>query len=316
MQAANEALREEADSKQKRLDRSLQALRQASSDSQRARADADAAEATSASLAQTLQALQTVIEETKQASAILHQEHQQVATMASALEATLLQKEVDMAKVKRELQRTQGSYDALQESKSQWSEERESLHRIVEQQKRELRDLKRQWEESCTMEKARKDRAEKVEQDLRESQTLLLEASQGQSQYEKTQALLEETISKLRQSNQDLHQQLTQSQTAARSENERLSDSLLQAEKHAQELRIENEANQETIQRLTQDKMSIEKQVAELRLRATLAERRLKELNQINGMVSPESAMNKSVATPSVAYNLPPLSSTATPQET
>ena len=315
-------LREENSTTQQRLDRTVEALRIAGSNAQKARMDADSAEATVVSLDHTLKSLQTVVTETKRASQILHQEHQQVAAAAASIEAKLLQKEGDLARSHKELKVLRESNEHLEHSHSRWKEEQGRLELSVERQSQELEDLKRVQKERDAMERARKERADKVEQEWRQAQALLVEATAGQAQAEQTKTVLEETVQSLRKANEVVHEQLAQHQATSRKENERLSEALAKAEKEAQQLRIEAEASQETTNRLRLDKQAAEKQVTELKTRAASSERRLKELTNNSSMVSPENnngveqvgpssygLLSETPATSKVgrSYSLPPL---------
>ena len=325
MQAANAALREENASHQSRCDRTVDALRLAGSNAAKARADADAAEATAATLSQTLQSLQTVITETKRASQILHQEQQQVSAAAASVEAKLLQKEGDLARAHKELQTLRLSNAALEHSHDQWKEERSLREQSIQQKEQELQQLKREKLEQTAVEQARKVRADKIEQEWRRAQAMLVEATSGQEAAEQTQAVLEETIESLQKANRELHQTLKETQDAARSDNGRLNDVLSKAEKEAQQLRIAAEAANEEMQRLKQDKASADKQIQQLKVRLAKVERDLavsnahavatgsssNNNNKNNKTVSPESVSptGDSSIMSALTFRLPPLAS-------
>lgn len=325
MQAANAALREENASHQSRYDRTVDALRLAGSNAAKARADADAAEATAATLSQTLQSLQTVVTETKRASQILHQEQQQVSAAAASVEAKLLQKEGDLARAHKELKTLRLSNAALENSHEQWKEERNLWEQSIQQKEQELKQLKREKLEQTAVEQARKERADKIEQEWRRAQAMLVEATSGQEAAEQTQAVLEETIVSLQKANRELHQTLKDTQEAARGDNGRLNDALGKAEKEAQQLRIAAEAANEEMQRLKQDKVSADKQIQQLKSRLAKVERDLavsnahalatgssgSSGNKNNTTVSPESATpnGDSSITSALTFRLPPLAS-------
>jgi hypothetical protein len=278
LQAANVTLREDSSSTHHRLERSVEALRRAGTQAQRARADAEAAEATAVSLAQTLQSLQTVVTETKRAAQLLHQEHAQIAAAAQQLEAKVLQKEGDLARSLGELRTLRQSHQMVVGEQSRFQNERQRLELSLEQQALELEGLKRVQKERDAMERARKERADKVEHEWRQAQALLVEATAGQVQAEHIKTVLEETVFGLRKANEAVHERLTQQQTASRKENERLSEALTKAEKEAQQLRIDAEATEEAMHRLRLDKIAADKQLQDIKVRVVSAERRLKEL--------------------------------------
>jgi hypothetical protein len=318
MKAANDALREESASIQQRLDRTTQALRAAGSNAQKARADADAAQATAASLAQTLDSLDTVVTETKRASQVLHQEHQKISSTVSEMEGKLIQKESELMRVNKELKSLRAENTELEVLKTKWSDEQKRLKQSLDLQDQELRELKQLQEERDALEKARKLRAEQVEKELRETQEMLMSATSGQAQAEKIQKELQETILELRKSNEDIHEKMSLQQTTNSDEISRLSEALLKAEKDTQKLRIEAEAAAETIQRLTNEKESAKKQISDLKSRALAAEHRVKDLSCMSSLfTTPEANTNqkdtRTVSTTSttpgtsMSFILPPL---------
>ena len=295
---------------QQRLERTAQALRIAGSNASKARQDADAAEANAATLAQTLQSLQTVVTETKRAGQLLLSEQQQVAAATAAAQAKLLQKEADLARAHKDLQTLRSSQADMEKQRQKWNEERAELERRLEETAQELDQLRRLASERDAIERARKQRADNVEQEWRQSQALLAEATAGQEQAEQTRSVLEETVAELRNSNQELHEQLSKHQESARKDKERLNESLTKAEKEAQKLRINAEAMEEEIQRNRLDKTSAEKQIMQLKTHVAGLERRLKEATS-GSLVSPESNMiglSDGIATGSaLPFSLPPL---------
>lgn len=323
MKAANDALREESASIQQRLDRTTQALRVAGSNAQKARADADAAQATAASLAQTLDSLETVVTETKRASQVLHQEHQKITSTVSAMEGKLMQKESELTRAHKELKSLRVENEELEAAKKKWNDEQKRLKQSLDLQDQELQELKQLQQERDALEKARKVRAEKVEKELRETQEMLLAATSGQAQAEKIQKQLQETIVELRKSNEDIHAKMALQQSANCKETSRLSEALIKAEKEVQKMRIDAEAAEETMQRLKAEKESSEKQISELKNRALAAERRAKDLtNNSSLFTTPEvrasqrdpRTVSTASTTPSTSQSfiLPPLSGSTT----
>lgn len=322
MKAANDALREESASIQQRLDRTTQALRAAGSNAQKARADADAAQATAASLAQTLDSLDTVVMETKRASQVLHQEHQKISSTVSSMEGKLIQKESELMRVHKELKSLRTENTELEVLKKKWNDEQKRLKQSLDLQDQELRDLKQLQEERDALEKARKTRAEQVEKELRETQEMLVSATSGQAQAEKTQKELQETILELRKSNEEIHAKMALQQSANSSESSRLSEALMKAEKEMQKLRIDAEAAAETIQRLMTEKESAKKQISELKTRALAAEHRAKDLANSSSLFTTPDIQNdqrdaRTVSTASTtpstnkSFVLPPLGGSA-----
>jgi chromosome segregation ATPase len=293
LQASTESLREEASSSQNRLERTVAALRIAGSNAAKARADADTAEATASSLSQSLQSLESVVTETKRACLVLQQEQTAVSSSATTIQATLLHKEADLARARKEVTVMRGQLRTLEASAARWQQDRKTLVQTSQHQQQELKRLEHAQTERDAMERARKERSDKVEHEWRQAQSMLVEATGGQAQAEQTQALLKETILELQCANKNLHENSWQQQESSRKEKDRLHDALTKAEKEAQQLRIQEEASGEDMQRLRLDKMAAEKQVSQLKIRVTGLERRLKDVAATSGgLVSPDALNN------------------------
>lgn len=315
VQAANASLREETCGGQSRLDRTVEALRIASNNATKARADADAAEVTASALALTLQNLKTVLTETKNASQLLYQEQQELNATVAAAESKFLEKEAELLRAKKEITSLRSSNGTLEATQINFARERETVLQQVKQLEQELDVLKREKIELHTMEQARKDRFDKVEQEWRKTQTLLVEATAGQTAALQTQAALEKTVVELQKANENVHASLKEQQRIARDEKHRLTESLGKVEKEAQRLRIAAEATDEEMARLKANKASTEKQMQQLKSRLSSAERSLKEAT-IVATTTPMSTnvTAESITTPIIpnqlSFQLPPLTTT------
>lgn len=291
LQASTESLREEASSSQNRLERTVAALRIAGSNAAKARADADTAEATASSLSQSLQSLSSVVSETKRACQVLQQEQTAVSSSATTIQAKLLHKEADLARAHKEISAVRGQLHTLQQGAARWKQDRKTLVQTSHDQEQELTRLSHAVKERDAFQRARKERADKIEHEWRQAQSMLVDATGGQAAAEQTQALLKETILELQCANKNLHDNLWQQQESSRKEKDRLHDALTKAEKEAQQLRIQEEASGEDMQRLRLDKMAAEKQVSQLKSRVAGLERRVKDAAS-GGVVSPDALDN------------------------
>ena len=194
------------------------------------------------------------------------------------------------------------------------------LEQSIQQHERELKQLQREKLEQTAVEQARKDRADKIEQEWRRAQAMLVEATSGQEAAEQTQAVLEETIESLQKANRELHQTLKETQDTACGNNGRLNDALSKAEKEAQQLRIAAEAANEEMQRLKQDKAAADKQIHQLKTRLAKVERDLAVSNAHavattnSTTISPGSTTpnSDSITSSALTFRLPPLASSST----
>ena len=321
MQAANASLREETSSNQSRLDRTVEALRIAANNVAKARSEADAAEATAATLAQTLQNLQIVLTETKAASQILHKEQLQVNATVAVVESKLLQKEAEIVKAQKDLKSLRQANAELENSNVKLVKERYVLEIKARLYEQDLEELKREKSELAAIEKARKDRAEKVEQEWQKAQHMLVEATSGQAAAKQTQDLLEKTIESLKKSNEELHVTLKEQQRLAREYRQRTTESLGKAEKEVQHLRISTEATSEEMARLRVEKLAADTQIQQLKNRLASTERSLKAYsgadpstdtpasNNVPSLEASATTPTTTTLTPNqLCFQLPPLS--------
>jgi DNA repair exonuclease SbcCD ATPase subunit len=209
---------------------------------------------------------------------------------------------------------------------STYQHDKTELERRYQLTHQALEDLRQQNLERDALEHARKQRAHKIELDLRQTQLLLQEATAGQKASAETQATLQESIQILQAANQSLHEQLTAHQDASRQESVRWNDILTKAARQSQQLRIQNEAADEDLERLQLDKAGVEQQNAQLKVQVGRLEAQLKEATSAaaltvtannetsasagGGLVSPTEAEQPSSLGGS-SFSLPPLQSSA-----
>lgn len=317
MTAANASLREAASASSERMERTVEALRIASTNAANARADADAAEACAASMATQLQALRDVVDETKRASQVLYKEHEQVAAAARSMEAKLLQRETELARSQKEQRQWMEEKEQTKKRTLKLQSENKSLEHEMEFLTEELQEMKHQVDEHAAVEQARKDRAAMVEKELREAKTMLIEATSTAAETEATATVLNDTLHDLENENKTLHETIEKLQVKAREDNEHLQESLGKAEKEAQSLRIKAASHDEDIQRIRMDRAAGEKEVTKLKSKVSSLERRLKDATSYAPSISPDDTAEtqhlyneQSTSTSrarGVSFSIPPL---------
>ena len=167
MLAANTSLRESANASNGRLDRTVEALRIASTNAANARTDADAAEAYAASLASQLESLRHIVQETKRATKILHDEHAQVAAATRSVESKLLMRETELFHLQKDRKVILSDSEKLKRDAKQLMGDKQNLIFQLERMKDQVKSLFREIEERDALECARKDRSAIVENELR-----------------------------------------------------------------------------------------------------------------------------------------------------
>ena len=289
--AANTELRQAAAGTAQRMERTTHALRIAGQNAANARADADGAEATAATLATQLQAFQEVVEETKRASQVLYQEHEQVAAAAQSVETKWVQTEAELARSQSQRQALQKQADEFT-TKTQRLEQNLQLLKIqFANQASETKQWKQSYQEVKALDHAQKQRMDRVECELQHAQSMLVEATSTAAEAEATASVLKDTIEQLKSANNTLHENIQDQQTQARTEEENHHQALQKSQQEGQTLRMEAGVAEDQIQKLSLDKAANEKRVGQLQSKNTNLERRLKD--------SSNSSWN--VATPDVS---------------
>jgi DNA repair exonuclease SbcCD ATPase subunit len=242
--ASNQTLREESTAATLRFERTIEALKIAAANAASARTDADQAELSAECLATQLEALQTVVEQTKQAARVLHDEQQEITEQARSGQAKLLKVEAELARSQKEAKILKEKAEEWESKAKELQEESTTLKRQLADETEKSRKLAVTLEERDALEEARKKRNQQVEKELKEAQALLQEASSAAADSD-TLSTLNETVEKLQEANKKLHEQLTEQQETAKQDKERLRQSLLLAEQEAQTLRIQASLNGE-----------------------------------------------------------------------
>ena len=265
LEATNTTLREEVDDSNGRWDRAQTALRMAGQNASKARDDAESAEATAATLAQSLESMQSMVTKTKHASQVLRQEHQQIHSAVVGVEGQVLQKETDLARAEKRIYALKQHALQLASSEKAWKKAQQTLQIKVEEQAQKLREKEQLLKEREAIENARKERAEKLEEQWRQSQELLVQATSAAEAAEQGTSEMKKTVGQLRLSNEDLSEQLTEQQQAAQKETKRLQEALASAEQTSQQLKIRAETVEENSSRLLQEKELLQKQLEQIK---------------------------------------------------
>lgn len=309
LQATNEALREASQSTHRRLESTLSALQVANNNANTARADADAAEATAAQLATTLQDLQTVVNETKRACQVMHQEHEHVASAAGLAEQEWKRQQAELQRVQTDYKTAKDKLAALQTAQQEWTSERLELLDTIARHQHDYASLQRQHDDHVALAAARADRMQQLQSDSRQAQALLAAATAGQQQSEQTRVTLEQAVEKLRQELAQQDQLWKHQQTQHESSLQRLQTQHETAVEQLRSVRLELDTATAQVSEWKEEQVAKTKELEDWKQRARMAERRVKELQVSSGS---SSTLNKS---PFVV--LPPLpKKTPSPSDT
>ncbi|KAL7559384.1 hypothetical protein ACA910_008007 [Epithemia clementina (nom. ined.)] len=246
----HENLRLEFQSSQSRAQRAQNALRLATENVRSARAEADAAETTAAHLAQQLEDLQTVVEETKKASLVLQSEQELVEKKVARAQTALHHKGLELARAHQKLAQHQEQQELFQSAQQAWQRQEESLQAQLAEQTKLVHNLERQHHESHALAEARLERLSLLQEEWRQAQTLLEEATQSKLETQETVVQLSEAIAALQLANGNLHKQLQSATNSSHESTMQQQDALHQAERATLQARIQKESLQEELDRL------------------------------------------------------------------
>jgi chromosome segregation ATPase len=262
---------------EQRLERTTHALRAAGKNAANAREDADAAEATAASLAMQLQAFQEVIDETKRASQVLYKEHEEISEAAHLVETKCVQIQAELVRSQNQRQNLNKQNEELAARARRAEDEKRKLEAQVSNQTGVVRKWKQAWEEASTLDQAYKKRIARVEAELQQAQAMLVEATLTVAEAQAATTVLKDTIEELTTANCALHERVEHSQAQHRTEQEKLHQSLHEAQQDAQSLRLQASSDQDQIQKLTMEKAASDMRAEQLQSRIAGLERRLKD---------------------------------------
>ena len=144
----------------------------------------------------------------------------------------------------------------------------------------EVDKLKKKITEVSAIDQARENRSERLEQDLRETRKLLVEATSATAESESASSALNDTIQKIQSENESLHEKMSRILTKAACDRDKVLDTLGHSRSEIQKLNLQSESDKEKIKRLEMDKESTEKEISQMRNRIKNFEKRLSESNE------------------------------------
>ena len=257
------------------MERMSEALRIAGTNAANARADADAAEARATALATQISQLRTIVEETKRQADAVRGQHDEIAAATRTVEARLVEAEMALSRAERDQNRAEDERHDLVQKQEEASRTVRALRDELDKSREDVLLLKKFSVERDAVEQGRMERTNRVEAELRDAKTMLLEATSAAAETESTTNVLNETIAELRKENQTLHDKIRGQLDDAAKERTKLGRSLATSEGEAQRLRLKAATDEEEIQRLRLDHTQIEKEKGQLSSKVGDLQRRL-----------------------------------------
>ena len=300
LKSTHDNLRIEFQASQNRAQRAQTALRLAQDSVRSARAEADAAETTAAHLAQQLQDLHTVVEETKKASLLLQQEQEMVEKKVNRAETALHHKGLELSRAHNKLTQHQKQDELFHSAQNAWDRQQETLQAQLTEKMKLLHTLEQQHHESNALAEARLERLQKMQDEWQQAQSLLEEATQSKLETQQTVVQLSEAIEQLQLANGTLHKQLESAQSSNHEQKTIQQEALYKAERATLQARIQQEALEEELTRLQHQIKQQQQQHQQIQRRAARS--------------SVLSTKNDSADHVVPRFSLPPLSSSSSVQ--
>ncbi|KAL3923854.1 MAG: hypothetical protein SGILL_001404 [Bacillariaceae sp.] len=260
------------------------ALTRAAANATQARKDADSAETTAAQLSGTVDALETVVQETKRASSQLLEEQEQVREAAQGMETKFMQAQTDLVRsnaIKHKIEQEQCS------TKKQLAQLQESLQTVandLNEEKTEKQDWKRQTEDLQSNEKIHQTRMDLLEKELQESKKMVSDVTALASETQEAKQKVESALDRLHEVNQQLSDKLQESQQQLKRQDESHNRALAQAQKENQTMKQKWTTDRDLLQSLRVDKDAVEKKNAQLTRDLKQTEQRLLDSTSTAGL--------------------------------
>lgn len=287
MSHANATLRESSASSMARINTLTESLRITSSKVAQSRADADMARAKVTSLSSQLKSLKSALDETKQVCESIRVEHDDIQNSARTLEAKLVQTESELERVDKEKFEMKLERDELRQEIQNYSLTTKQMQIKLEKKEDDLQKMTKHISERDDIEQARKERLNRLENELRDSRTMLVEVTSAAKDGESTNVNLQSTIQHLQRENKSLHDKIGEVMDSSMREKSKLQEALAESESEAQKLRLKLTIDEEELQREKLDKTASEKEIAQLKTRIADLEVRLQDAISTSGIVSP-----------------------------
>lgn len=241
------------------------------------REDADTAETTAATIAAKLEALETVVLETKRASQLLLQEQEQVTQAATIMESKYTQSLADLVRSIAAEHKLRREHSSLTKRVQQVNQQLQDFSNDLQQEGAEKQHWKRRCHELEATHKTQEERLNRLEKDLQTSQSLLVDATTATTETTQAKNEVEAAMERLQSANQGLHTQLQDFQQSLRQEKESHQKALSQVQQDHHATQVQSSNQREHIQSLKLEKQTDDKRIAQLESKLANMQRRLEE---------------------------------------
>jgi len=321
MTQVNFTLREASATTSAKMGRTTEALRIAGQNAANARADADAAEARAASLVSQINSMTSILDETKRTCDFIRNEHDEISAASRSLEGRLMQTESDLNRLDREKRQGDEDRNALRVEVERICMAKKRLQINLDEKDDEASKLKKNLAERDDVEQARVERTNRVESELRDARSMLVDATSAATEAESTIGVLQESIKELQRENKTHHDRISEIIETSGIDKARLQNSLSDSERGAQKFRMKIASNEEELERQKLNSTTQEKEITQLKNRLSSLEKRLAETSSSDpsGIASSSPTSKPDLTSPVMKFTkkskdifvIPPLRSTS-----
>jgi hypothetical protein len=281
--AINDSLRESKSKQDDHVQKLTEALQRASAKATSARVDADEARTEAETFSAKLEALEVVVQETKQASQLLMGEQNELIQRSQCVEQRFVKAQADLARSEASKLKMEQNYDIMA-SKLKEAQDRLAKSNVELDNERSAREKAQQEiNELQSIKNAHEGQLKRLEEELRRSQELFLDVSAATAETSDAKDQLQNALEKLQQANIDLHEQLQHEKQKQREQHEKYHESLtkMKGEHQATLEQIESYRNEAAAIKL--EKIAAEKKAEGLQSRIVNLERRLNDSTALTG---------------------------------
>jgi myosin heavy subunit len=250
------------------------------------RQEADAAESKAAALSIKVEALETVVHETKRASQQLLQEQDHVRQSAQGMETKFVQAQADLARSNAAKHKIQQEHASMKKQVQHLQQRLADATQDLHEEKEEKQRWKQQAQELNGTEKLQQERFERLEKELKQSKTLLMEATSAASESQQANHKVQASLERMEEANQQLSQKLQDSQEQLHRLEESQRHALAQAQKDHQATQHKWNHDRELVQNLKIEKQAADKKISQLQGKLAQSERRLLDSTNLTSLIS------------------------------
>lgn len=202
------------------------------------------------------------------------------------MEAKYVQAQADLARSSASKQKMQQEHRSMKKQLEQMQRRLLDISQALECEKDEKQAWKREAQELGATDKVLQDRVERLEAELQQSKTLLMEATSAASESQEARQKVQSTLVRMEEANKQLSEKLQESQKQLQRQDEFHSNCLAQAQKDHQVTQHKWSHDRDLVQSLKIEKQAADKKVSQVQGKLAQAERRLLDSTNLTSSIT------------------------------